>query len=73
MSDGPRKWFSVLQAALFLDVKPDALRKRLERHAVRAPDGVTEAVIDGITGRKFGSTWRVAFSERWLRCDEGSP
>lgn len=62
-----RGWVSVKTAAEFLDMSPEALRRALERHAVRAPDGVVEATIDGVLARKLGRSWRVSFSERWLR------
>jgi hypothetical protein len=42
-----------------------ALRKTLERRAVRAADGATEAALDGVRARKFGRLWRVRFSEAW--------
>ena len=47
------------------------IRASLERHAVRAPDGVIEATIDGVRARKLGRLWRVAFSERWLGVPAG--
>jgi hypothetical protein len=52
--------------AAILSMSDEALRKKLERHARKAPDGVVEAEIDGIRGRKFGRSWRVLLSERWL-------
>ena len=58
-------WYSVRVAAEVLGDRPDALRKRLQRNARRAPDGGIEAEIDGVRGRKFGHSWRVSFSERW--------
>ena len=42
-----------------------ALRKTLERRAARAPDGATEAALDGVRARKFGRNWRIRFSEAW--------
>ena len=59
-----RGWVSVRTAAEFMDMSPDALRRALERHAVRAPDGVVEANIDGVRARKFGRLWRIQFSSR---------
>jgi hypothetical protein len=38
-----RGWVSVKTAAEFLGMSPDALRRALERHAARAPDGGVEA------------------------------
>jgi hypothetical protein len=46
-------------------MSPDALRKKLDRNSYLAPDGVVEASIDGVRGRKFGRLWRVSFSARW--------
>ena len=64
-SESVARWVSVEAAARFLDLSADALRRTLERHAVRgAHDGV-EARIDGVTGRKFGRLWRVKFSAAW--------
>lgn len=58
-------WVSLERAALHLGMGAAALRKALERRAVRAADGVTEAALDGVQARKFGRLWRVRFSERW--------
>ena len=44
---------------------PDALRKQLERHVERAPDGGIEATLDGVRARKFANRWRVCFGSRW--------
>lgn len=62
----PTRWSSLRAAAEFLDLTPGGLRKTLERRAARAPDGGTEAIIDGVRARKFGRVWRVQFTERWL-------
>lgn len=62
----PLRWTSLRLAAAFLDLTPGGLRKTLERRAVRAADGGTEATIDGVRARKFGRLWRVMFTERWL-------
>lgn len=59
------RWFSVRDAAQTLGISADALRKQLERKAQRAPDGGTEALLDGVRGRKFGRLWRVSFGDRW--------
>lgn len=59
------RWLGIREAAERLSMTEEALRRTLERHAVRAPDGVTEAEINGVRGRKFGRLWRVRFSERW--------
>jgi|GEM_PF-1238737 len=58
-------WVSMEKAAVHLGMGAAALRKALERRAVRAADGCTEAALDGIQARKFGRLWRVRFSERW--------
>ncbi|MDI1444855.1 hypothetical protein [Polyangium sp. 6x1] len=62
---GPVPWVSIERAAAFLGLSPGALRKSLERRAVRAGDGGTEALLDGVRARKFGRLWRVKFSEAW--------
>lgn len=63
-----RAWVSIKTAADYLDMSPEALRRTLERRAVRAPDGGIEANIDGVRARKLGRLWRVQFSARW--CEE---
>lgn len=70
-SQQPRGWLSVKAAAEFLDMSPDALRRSIERHVVRGPDGALEANIDGVRARKFGGRWRVKLSAAWL-ADAGS-
>jgi hypothetical protein len=60
------RWMTVRDAAAFLGMTDEALRRALERRAVRAPDGGTEAALDGVRARRFGRTWRVCFSERWV-------
>ena len=59
------RWLSVAEAAAFLSMTDDALRKALERRSVRAADGSIEAEFDGVRGRKLGRGWRVQLSERW--------
>lgn len=59
------KWLVIHVAAEMLSLSTDALRKRLERNAFSARDGVTEAEFDGVRGRKLGGNWRVALSPRW--------
>ena len=61
----PAQWVSMDKAAAHLGMSAEALRKTLERRAVRASDGTTEAVLDGVRARKFGRLWRVRFSEAW--------
>jgi len=61
----PLRWYPLREAAEILGVSADALRKRLERHSRRAEDGVIEAQVDGIRGRKFGNHWRVSFAKPW--------
>jgi hypothetical protein len=60
-----RAWVSVRVAAEFLGMSADALRRSIERHADRAPDGGIESNIDGVRARKFGRIWRVQFSAAW--------
>ncbi|MDI3291001.1 hypothetical protein [Polyangium sp. 15x6] len=59
------KWVSLEKAASHLGLNAAALRKTLERRALRSADGVTEAALDGVSARKFGRLWRVRFSEAW--------
>lgn len=58
-------WHTLIDAADRLSLSPDALRRQLERHAIRAKDGGTEAHIDGVRARKFANRWRVSFGEPW--------
>lgn len=59
------RWMSLERAASHLGMNAAALRKTLERRAVRAADGATEAAVDGVRARKFGRLWRVRFSDAW--------
>jgi hypothetical protein len=59
------RWFPLRDAAAILSVSPDALRKQFERCVQRAPDGGTEAHIDGVRARKFANRWRVSFGKSW--------
>lgn len=59
------QWLTVRAAATFLALKPGALRKRLERNAVLGLDGVVEAHLDGIRGRKLGDRWRIYIPVSW--------
>jgi hypothetical protein len=58
-------WTNVATAARHLSMTPSALRRALERRAVRAPDGGTESTLDGVHARKLGRVWRVTLSPRW--------
>jgi hypothetical protein len=58
------RWLSVQSAADILGLTPAALRKSLDRRAVRSPDGAIEAELDGVRGRKLGRLWRVNLG-RW--------
>ncbi|WP_437588988.1 hypothetical protein [Sorangium sp. So ce1000] len=68
---GLRGWVCIRTAAEFLGKSPDALRRSIERHVVRGPDGALEANIDGVRARKFAGRWRVKLSAAWL-ADTGS-
>jgi hypothetical protein len=59
-------WTSLSKGADFLGVTPGSLRRTLERNVEVAPDGGTEANIDGLRARKFGRLWRIQFSDAWL-------
>lgn len=62
----PTHWVGLEAAADVLgEESPEALRKKLARAAVRAADGVTEAHINGIVGRKLGKLWKVRLSAEW--------
>lgn len=61
----PTRWLRVREAAELLSMSEAALRRALERRAVRAADGSVEAEYDGVHGRKLGRTWRVWLSGRW--------
>jgi len=60
-----RNWLSLIEAARILGTTATALRRKFERNVQRATDGVIEAIIDGVHGRKFGGRWKVALSENW--------
>jgi hypothetical protein len=59
------RWISVQAAAEILGLTSAALRKSLDRRAVRSADGGIEAELDGVRGRKLGRLWRVALSPAW--------
>ncbi len=58
-------WLPLLTAAEHLGESPDSLRKKLERSSKRGGDGVIEAKLDGITGRKLGRLWKLRLSDGW--------
>lgn len=64
-SSTPLRWISLQSAADLLGLTAAALRKSLDRRAVRTPDGGIEAEIDGVRGRKLGRLWRVTLSCAW--------
>lgn len=69
MKDSPpatSQWLRLSEAARLLSMSEDGLRKALERRAVLAPDGVVEAEMDGVRGRKLGRGWRVRLGARWV-------
>ena len=59
------RWYPLRDAAQLLGISPGALRKALERRAVRAADGGTEANVDGVRGRLFTNRWRISFGKAW--------
>ncbi len=61
----PLRWYPLREAAVILGLSPDALRKQLERNVIRARDGGTEALVDGVRARKFANRWRISFGEAW--------
>jgi hypothetical protein len=58
-----RVWHSIIDAAQILGLTPGALRKSLERAATRSTEGVVEASVHGVRGRKWGSHWRVRLGD----------
>lgn len=68
MSERPPEnpWISLAKAAQHLDESTPSLRKKLERAAVIAPDGVVEAELSGVRARKLGKMWKLRLSRRWV-------
>ncbi len=64
-SSTPLRWVSLQLAADFLGMSAAALRKSLDRRAVRVADGGVEAELDGVRARKLGRLWRVSLSAAW--------
>lgn len=66
MNEGDEtRWLSVREAATVLGLAVVSLRRLIERHARRAPDGGIEASLDGVRAKKLGRTWRVQLSSAW--------
>ncbi len=65
------RWVSLQAAAEILGLSAPALRKTLERRAVRVVDGAIEAEVDGVRGRKLGRLWRVMLSSAWTVGGDG--
>lgn len=61
----PVRWVSLPVAAEVLGMTAAALRKALDRKAMRTADGGIEAELDGVRGRKLGRLWRVTLSAAW--------
>jgi hypothetical protein len=61
----PTRWTSVPTAAGLLGLTAGALRKTIERNAVKVADGGTEAHLDGLRARKLGRLWRVTLGSAW--------
>jgi len=57
---------SVSEASAILGIRQITLRRTLERHSRRRPDGSITALVDGIHARKFQRQWRVALDSNWL-------
>jgi hypothetical protein len=66
-----RRWLTVREAAAHLGYGVVSLRRLLDRHARRAPDGGVEAALDGLIGKKLGRSWRVTLGARWQPPSEG--
>ena len=63
----PVRWMGIEDAAGILGVPVVSLRRTLERHATKGPDGSVEARVDGIVARKLGRLWRVALDPAWMK------
>ena len=61
----PLRWYPLRDAAPLLGISVGALRKLLERRAIRATDGGVEANVDGVKARKFANRWRVSLGPAW--------
>ncbi len=59
-------WLSLLAAAEHLGESADSLRKKLERASRKGADGVIEAQLDGLVGRKLGRLWKLRLSSGWV-------
>ena len=66
-----RRWLTVREAAAHLGYGVVSLRRLLDRHARRAPNGGVEAALDGLLGKKLGRSWRVTLGARWQPPSEG--
>lgn len=60
-----RSWLSIEEAADRREIKPETLRRELQRHASKVR-GLTVVRWRGLFACKFGDTWRVCVE------DEGS-
>ena len=61
----PLRWYPLRDAAPLLGISVGALRKLLERRAIRATDGGVEANVDGVKARKFANRWRFSLGPAW--------
>jgi hypothetical protein len=53
------------EAARILGLSVVTLRRAIERHARRDPDGRIFADFDGVRARKLGRQWRVLLDPCW--------
>lgn len=59
-------WLSLKKAAKYLDLTPETLKKRCQRHLKQQRGGICEArLTPGIVARKDGCRWIVQFSHGW--------
>jgi hypothetical protein len=58
-------WMTVADAAARIGTPVVSLRRLVERHARRTPDGGIEARFDGIVAQKIGRQWRLHLGKRW--------
>jgi hypothetical protein len=59
------RWMRLDDAARILGVNVVTLRRAVERHARRDPEGRLYAEFDGVHARKLGRHWRVFLDACW--------
>jgi len=59
------RWMRLDDAARILGVNVVTLRRAVERHTRRDPDGRLYAEFDGVHARKLGRHWRLLLDPCW--------